>query len=93
MRLHYRHYLFCIRYFAMTLQQLIHRGIRIVTLADGDAIESHCAPGHTAIRHQADGWWLYFVDEDGKVDGYDSPFASHDEALWAAKAAAEFSAQ
>ncbi len=53
----------------------------------------HCAPGQTAIREQGDGWWLYFVDEHGKVDGYDSPFASHAEALWAAKAAAEFSAQ
>ena len=72
---------------------ITHRGISIATLASSDPIESHCAPGHTAIREQADGWWLYFVDEDGKVDGYESPFSSHAEALWAAKAAAEFSAQ
>ncbi|AQR69467.1 hypothetical protein BZG29_14810 [Janthinobacterium sp. LM6] len=77
----------------MTSEHIIHRGIRIATLAAGDAIESHCAPGQTAIREQGDGWWLYFVDDDGKVDGYDRPFASHAEALWAAKAAAEFSAQ
>ena len=77
----------------MTPHLITHRGISIATLASSDPIESHCAPGHTAIREQADGWWLYFVDEDGKVDGYDSPFASHAEALWAAKAAAEFSAQ
>ena len=77
----------------MTLEPMIHRGIRIVTLAAGQSVETHCAPGQTAIREQADGWWLYFVDEEGKVDGYDSPFASHAEALWAAKAAAEFSAQ
>ena len=80
-------------YFPMTPEHIIHRGIRIVTLAAGQSVETHCAPGQTAIREQADGWWLYFVDEDGKVEGYDSPFASHDEALWAAKAAAEFSAQ
>ena len=77
----------------MTPEPLIHRGIRIVTLAAGQSVETHCAPGQTAIREQADGWWLYFVDEEGKVDGYDSPFASHAEALWAAKAAAEFSAE
>ncbi|WP_426054067.1 hypothetical protein [Janthinobacterium sp. PSPC2-1] len=77
----------------MTPEPMIHRGIRIVTLAAGQSVETHCAAGQTAIREQADGWWLYFVDEEGKVDGYDSPFASHAEALWAAKAAAEFSAQ
>lgn len=80
-------------YFLMTPEHIIHRGISIATLAAGQSIETHCAPGQTAIREQADGWWLYFVDEDGKVDGYDSPFASYAEALWAAKAAAEFSAQ
>jgi hypothetical protein len=80
-------------YFPMTPEPIIHRGISIATLAAGQSVETHCAPGQTAIREQADGWWLYFVDEDGHVDGYDSPFASHAEALWAAKAAAEFSAQ
>ena len=80
-------------YFPMTPEHIIHRGISIVTLAADQPVETHCAPGQTAIREQVDGWWLYFVDEDGHVDGYDSPFASHAEALWAAKAAAEFSAQ
>lgn len=80
-------------YFPMTPEPIIHRGISIATLAADQLVETHCAPGQTAIREQADGWWLYFVDEEGKVDGYDSPFASHAEALWAAKAAAEFSAQ
>jgi hypothetical protein len=56
-------------------------------------VAHHCPPGHTAIREQGDGWWLYFVDSDGSIDGYDSPFASHAEALWAARAAAEFSAE
>ena len=77
----------------MTSPLITHRGITITTLASTQDVAAHCAPGQTAIREQADGWWLYFVDEDGKVDGYDSPFASHAEALWAAKAAAEFSAQ
>lgn len=80
-------------YLPMTPEHIIHRGITIATLSADQSVETHCAPGHTAIRQQADGWWLYFVDEDGKVEGYDSPFASHDETLWAAKAAAEFSAQ
>nr|WP_314635210.1 hypothetical protein [uncultured Janthinobacterium sp.] len=77
----------------MPTNAIVHRGITIATLCATDAIATHCAPGHTAIREQDDGWWLYFVDEDGGIDGYDSPFASHAEALWAAKAAAEFSAE
>ena len=92
-----RGYTMAIDFFArlhpMTPQHIIHHGITIATLTAGQSIETHCAPGQTAIREQADGWWLYFVDEDGSVDGYDTPFASHAEALWAAKAAAEFSAQ
>ncbi|WP_219118171.1 hypothetical protein [Janthinobacterium sp. UMAB-56] len=77
----------------MTPHLITHRGISITTLTSIQDVAAHCAPGQTAIREQSDGWWLYFVDEDGKVDGYDAPFASHAEALWAAKAAAEFSAQ
>ena len=77
----------------MTPTAIIHRGITISTLTANQAVETHCAPGHTAIREQADGWWLYFVDDDGSVAGYDTPFASHTEALCAAKAAAEFSAE
>ena len=80
-------------YLPMTPEYIIHRGITIATLSADQSVGTHCAPGQTAIREQADGWWLYFVDEDGSVDGYDTPFASHAEALWAAKAAAEFSAQ
>lgn len=77
----------------MTHDAIIHRGITISTLTADQDIARHCAPGHTAIREQADGWWLYFVDEDGTVSGYDTPFASQKEAMWAAKAAAEFSAE
>jgi hypothetical protein len=92
-RLHYGHHLFHITYFFMTVPPIVHRGITIATLNPSQEVARHCAPGHTAIREQGDGWWLYFVDEDGKVDGYDSPFPSHAEALRSAKAAAEFSAQ
>lgn len=77
----------------MTSRTITHHGITIATLDASDDVAQHCAPGHTAIRQQADGWWLYFVDDDGSIDGYDRPFASHAQALWAAKAAAEFSAQ
>ena len=77
----------------MTPHAILHHGITIATLAAGHDVAEHCAPGNTAIRQQGDGWWLYFVDADGTVDGYDSPFASHAEALRAAKAAAEFSAE
>jgi hypothetical protein len=77
----------------MTSNAIIHRGITISILTAGEEIETRCAAGHMAIREQADGWWLYFVDEDGSVSGYDSPFASQKEALWSAKAAAEFSAE
>ena len=77
----------------MTSNAIIHRGITITTLTADQKVETHCVPGHTAIREQADGWWLYFVDLDGSDSGYDSPFASYKEALWSAKAAAEFSAE
>jgi hypothetical protein len=77
----------------MTTKLIVHHGITIATLASTQEVALHCAPGHTAIREQGDGWWLYFVDSDGSIDGYDSPFASHAEALLAARAAAEFSAE
>lgn len=72
---------------------IVHRGIVIVTLSPQQEVADHCQPGQTAICQRPDGWWLYFVDADGSIDGYDSAFASHAEALWAAKAAAEFSAE
>ena len=78
---------------AMASTTIIHRGITIATLTANEQVEGRCAPGHMAIREQADGWWLYFVDQDGSVSGYDTPYPSHQHALWAAKAAAEFSAE
>ena len=46
--------------------------------------------GDIAIEHRPDGWWTSFVGELGEADAYDEPYPSYNEALWAAKAAAEF---
>lgn len=67
-----------------------HRGVNIVVLEDGEEIATHCGPGDIAIVTDAAGWWLKFVGEDGHVDCYGEPYPSYNEALWSAKAAAEF---
>lgn len=67
-----------------------HRKVNIVMLAADEAIAAHCAPGDIAIVAGADGWWAHFIGTDGAVDSYDRPYKSYNEALWAAKAAAEF---
>ena len=67
-----------------------HRKVKIVVLDKGEAIDGHCKPGDIAITAADDGWWTSFVGDDGVVDSYDLPYASYLEALWAAKAAAEF---
>lgn len=67
-----------------------HRKVNIVVLEPGEAIEGHCGPGDIAISTAGDGWWNSFVDADGTVDSYDVPYRTYNEALWAAKAAAEY---
>jgi hypothetical protein len=67
-----------------------HRNVNIITLEPGETIEEHCSPGDIALVQTDEGWWTKFVGEDGQVDSYDTPFASYNESLWAAKAAAEF---
>ncbi|RJG14437.1 hypothetical protein [Massilia cavernae] len=67
-----------------------HRSVNIVFLEEGEAILTHCKPGDIAIEHRPDGWWTSFIGEKGEADSYDQPYASYNEALWAAKAAAEF---
>jgi hypothetical protein len=69
---------------------ILHRKVNIVVLDAGETIAACCAPGDIAILVQADGWWNSFIDRDGAVHGYDRPYASYNEALWAAKAAAEY---
>ncbi|MFA9217102.1 MAG: hypothetical protein ACEQSK_08355 [Sphingomonadaceae bacterium] len=69
---------------------LRHRKVKIVVLDVGELIDGHCGPGDIAILADASGWWTKFVGEDGQVDCYGDPYPSYNEALWAAKAAAEF---
>ncbi len=73
--------------------QLKHHQTTIVTLEAGEAIAAHCRPGDIAIVRQSDGWWTYFVGEDGEVESYDIAFESYNQALGTAKAAAEHDAE
>ncbi|TCS37503.1 hypothetical protein EDC30_104307 [Paucimonas lemoignei] len=68
-----------------------HRRTNIVTLEDGDTIAATCAPDDIALVAEHDGWWIHFVGEDGSVESYDEPYPTYNQALWAAKAAAEYS--
>jgi hypothetical protein len=67
-----------------------HRKVNIVILGEGEQIADLCHPGDIAINHADDGWWASFIAEDGAIDSYDIPYPTYNEALWAAKAAAEF---
>ena len=67
-----------------------HREVNIVVLDAGEPIATHCGPGDIAICAAPDGWWTSFVADDGSIDSYDIPYGTYNEALWAAKAAAEF---
>ena len=69
---------------------LVHRKVNIVSLDPGEAIARFCKPGDIAIVANDEGWWNNFIAVDGSIDGYDQPYKSYLEALWAAKAAAEF---
>lgn len=69
---------------------VLHRKVNIVVLDAGEPIADHCRPGDIAIVATADGWWNHFIAADGAAEGYDRPYGSYNEALWAAKAAAEF---
>lgn len=73
--------------------KLKHRKTTIVTLEVDETIAAHCNPGDIAIVRQSDGWWTCFVGEDGEVENYDEAFESYNQALWTAKAAAEFDAE
>ena len=69
---------------------LKHRKVNIVVLEPGEVIGDHCTAGDIAITPDEQGWWTRFVGPQGQVDSYDEPFSSYNEAMWAAKAAAEF---
>ena len=67
-----------------------HRRVNIVQLDAHEAIAAHCRPGDIALVAGSEGWSLHFLTADGGIDSYETPYASQKEALWAAKAAAEF---
>ncbi|MYM67831.1 hypothetical protein GTP45_13445 [Pseudoduganella sp. FT55W] len=67
-----------------------HRKVKIVVLEQGADIAAHCREGDIAILPDAAGWWIKFVGAGGEVDCYGIPYPSYNEALWSAKAAAEF---
>jgi hypothetical protein len=67
-----------------------HHSVNIVVLEDGEEVARLCGPGDIAIVTDAAGWWLKFVGEGGHFDCYGEPYPSYNEAMWAAKAAAEF---
>lgn len=69
---------------------IIHRKVNIVILGVNENLAGHCHPGDIAIAIDNEGWWVKFIDANGDVTGYEAPYASSNEALWAAKAAAEF---
>lgn len=72
---------------------IVHRGIRIVILEQGDVILAHCRADDIALVGDEAGWWIYFIGDDDEISGYEAPFESYDKALWTAKAAAEFAAE
>jgi hypothetical protein len=71
---------------------ITHRGVRIVTLEPDETLKQCCSADDIALCRCKSGWLVYFVSEDG-AEGYEDPFPGYQEALWAAKAAAEFAAE
>ena len=69
---------------------LKHRKVNIVVLEQNETIDAHCRDGDIAIVVDGAGWWIKFVGADGHLDCYGDPYPSYNEALWTAKAAAEF---
>ena len=67
-----------------------HRKVKIVVLEQEQEIAAHCGDGDIAIFSNGEGWWIKFVGADGHIDCYGDPYPSYNEALWSAKAAAEF---
>jgi hypothetical protein len=69
---------------------ITHRRVRIVALGPEEDLTQHCRAGDIALAERSDGWGMHFVGAAGQVDSYDEPYATYNEALWAAKAAAEY---
>lgn len=69
---------------------LTHRKVKIIVLVKGEDFNTHARPSCIVLHEDEQGWWTKFVDAQGQIDSYDEPYASYQQALWAAKAAAEF---
>jgi len=67
-----------------------HRGVNIVVVAPGEQLLAVCRAGDIGLVEDEQGWWIKFIGDDGSVDCYGQPYPSYNEALWTAKAAAEF---
>lgn len=67
-----------------------HRRTAIVTLEEGESIADKCVPGDIALVQENGGWWAHFIGDDGSIDSYDEAYPTYNQALWAAKAAAEY---
>jgi hypothetical protein len=67
-----------------------HRRTNIVTLEEGECIPDKCVPGDIALVQENGGWWVHFLGEDGSVESYDEAYPTYNQALWTAKAAAEY---
>jgi hypothetical protein len=67
-----------------------HRGVNIVVLEQDEQLLEVCRAGDIGIVQDGDGWWIKFIGENGEVDCYGQPYPSYNEALWTAKAAAEY---
>jgi len=67
-----------------------HRRTTIVTLEEGDRIGDQSAAGDIVLAQENGGWWVHFIGDDGSVESYDEPYPTYNQALWTAKAAAEY---
>ncbi len=71
-------------------QLITHRKVKIIVLAAGEDLLEHAPPSCIVLQQDSAGWWTRFVDAHGQIESYDEAYPSYQQALWAAKAAAEF---
>jgi hypothetical protein len=69
---------------------ITHRKVKIIVLAEGEELSLHARPSCIVLQQDSEGWWTKFVDAQGQIASYDQAYPSYNQALWAAKAAAEF---
>ncbi|OFA09224.1 hypothetical protein [Duganella phyllosphaerae] len=67
-----------------------HRGVNIILLEAGEQLLQVCRTGDIGIVEDGEGWWIKFIGDNGAIDCYGQPYPSYNEALWTAKAAAEY---